>query len=758
MKKLLFILLNTGIAVSGVKGQQLSVHILDKNTGEPVENAMALVSSNASNNTVFISDAEGLISFDIAPPFDVLLTHLNYHDHKVRIEDSNVTSINLLPKNIVLDDIVVTGQYQPQSASNSVYTVRTVDKETIENMGATQLTDILAKQLNIRISPDVAIGSSSMQIQGIDGKNLKILIDGVPLVNRNGNGNDADLSQINMANIERIEIVEGPMAVNYGANALAGVINLITKKVEKGSYRVGIELQGETVDNAYSFNDGISNLNFTSGVTLPKSLLFSLNGGSYRFGGYDLDEDVRGYFWNPKTQYFYDASLTYTKNNLSISYKFDDFFEEINDEDSVHYEEQASTGSIRPYGIDAEYKSHRTSHQLQAHGQIGKLTRFTFMASYSDFERKKRTFKNYLDSSEEIDQSSSGSSDTTQYSTLVSRGSVQSINPNAIFNYQAGYEINLESTSGGRIKDGEEQFMIDYALFATAEITPLSGLKLRPGLRWSNNSSFGSNVSPALNIKYSVSSSFSINAAYGRGYRAPSLRELYFEFIDSNHQIYGNEDLQPEFSNHYDIGATHKWSNNTIGLKSHITLFYNDIQNLIGYQFDETNATYAKYFNLSSLKTTGVNLNETFMWGHLTLGVGFGITGRKELDAELPSPDNFLFSPDVSLDFNYLERKTEINFNIFYKYNGSYSQYLFDSNDEAYIAKTDPYNLLDITLSRKIVKSLSATLGAKNLLNVTNVNTTASGGSIHGSSSSSSSIGYGRSYFLKLALNINSNK
>ena len=67
-----------------------------------------------------------------------------------------------------------------------------------------------------------------MSVQGLSGENVKILIDGVPVVGRlNGN---VDLSQINLTNIERVEIVEGPLSVNYGTNALAGTINLITKK------------------------------------------------------------------------------------------------------------------------------------------------------------------------------------------------------------------------------------------------------------------------------------------------------------------------------------------------------------------------------------------------------------------------------------------------------------------------------------------------------------------------------------------------
>ncbi|MCB0495113.1 MAG: TonB-dependent receptor [Cyclobacteriaceae bacterium] len=751
----LFLLL---IACTGSLLAQTTISIVDKNTSEPVQDAAIMVES-ASKKSIYISDANGVAVIDIAPPFTVLVSHVNYHSHSENIVNAAPLKIDLLPKNIVLEDIVVTGQYQPQSANNSVYTVKTVSEDQIKGMGATQLTDVLAKQLNIRISPDVAIGSSSMTIQGIQGKNLKILIDGVPLVNRNGNGNDADLSQINMANVERIEIVEGPMAVNYGANALAGVINLITKKVDKGSYRVGLDLQGESVDGDYSLNDGISNLNLTSGFSLTNNFLLSLNGGTYRFGGYKTNYDFRPYLWNPKIQYFFDGKLTYSKEGLSISYKLDNLNEKINNLDTLRYESQSQTGSNRPYGDDIEYNSSRISHQLEVNSALSKLGHFVFMASYSDFERKKRTYRNYLDSDQEDIKTADGLSDTTGYKTFVSRASIQTTKSDQKLNYQIGYEVNFESTFGGRIKDNQSQYMNDYALFATAEITPFEGLKLRPGLRGSVNSTFGSNVSPALNIKYKVNSLLSFNAAYGRGYRAPGLRELYFEFVDSNHNVFGNEDLKPEFSNHFDLGATHKWSHRRIGLKSEILFFYNDITDLIDYLYKEDDPTYAKFFNLASLKTLGINMNETFMWGHLTLGVGLGITGRNENDANFVSPDRFLFSPDISLDLSYLERISQIGINVFYKYNGTYSTYEFDNTTkEVYIGRTDPYSLLDFTLNRKITKYFNTTLGVKNVFNISNVNSNAAGGGAHTSDSGKANIGYGRSYFLRLSFNINSNK
>ncbi|MEL6132646.1 MAG: TonB-dependent receptor plug domain-containing protein, partial [Bacteroidota bacterium] len=124
-----------------------------------------------------------------------------------------------------VDSVVITGQYTPQSLDQAIHPIRTISAEKIERMAAVNLGDVLENELNIRLSQDNILGQS-LSIQGLSGENVKILIDGVPVIGRQ-NGN-IDLGQLNLLGIERIEVVEGPLSVNYGTQALAGTINLIT--------------------------------------------------------------------------------------------------------------------------------------------------------------------------------------------------------------------------------------------------------------------------------------------------------------------------------------------------------------------------------------------------------------------------------------------------------------------------------------------------------------------------------------------------
>ena len=158
--------------------------------------------------------------------------------------------------------MVVTGQYKPVSADKSIYNIKLIGKNRIESKAATNLSDILSDELGIRLSNDPSTGTS-MSLQGITGENIKILIDGVPVIGRlEGN---IDLSQLNLDNVSQIEMVEGPMSVIYGSNALGGVINIITENSSHSQYKTSI--------NSYYESIGTYNFNFLTSIRREKNRL-----------------------------------------------------------------------------------------------------------------------------------------------------------------------------------------------------------------------------------------------------------------------------------------------------------------------------------------------------------------------------------------------------------------------------------------------------------------------------------------------------
>ncbi|MDR6132202.1 TonB-dependent receptor plug domain-containing protein [Chryseobacterium sp. SORGH_AS_1175] len=151
-----------------------------------------------------------------------------------------------------IEEVVITGQYMQQSINKSIYKVEVIDAQQIKNMAVTNVAEVLNQSLNIQITPDTNSGNSTANILGLGGQYVKILIDNIPVVGDTGLGSNIDLTKLSLTNIERIEIVKGSMGVEYGNGALAGVINIITKKSSSKKLSIRASLQEETVRDSYN--------------------------------------------------------------------------------------------------------------------------------------------------------------------------------------------------------------------------------------------------------------------------------------------------------------------------------------------------------------------------------------------------------------------------------------------------------------------------------------------------------------------------
>ena len=191
------------------------------------------------------------------------------------------------PKKIIkLDDIVVSAQIEPQSIRKSIKNVQVITEEQIKNLGASNLGDVLNQYVNITVVPSGESGRSTVSLFGLDSDYFKILVDNVPLVNEGGFGNNTDLSQINLEDIERIEIVEGAMGVTHGANAVSGILNIITKRKTPNQWDISYSLQEETVGKEYNIKDrGRHIQNFKATHNINQNWLASLGTTRPRYMG-----------------------------------------------------------------------------------------------------------------------------------------------------------------------------------------------------------------------------------------------------------------------------------------------------------------------------------------------------------------------------------------------------------------------------------------------------------------------------------------
>ncbi len=652
------------------------------------------------------------------------------------------TPSDTLKKTQQINDVIVTGQYGEGSLTKSVYKVRVIDQKRIQLQGANNLKDVLTNELNVRIANDPALGGS-VSIQGISGQNVKIMIDGIPIVGREGGA--IDLNQINLNNIERIELVEGPMSVNFGTDALGGVINLISKKATTG-YRIGANTYYETVGK---YNAGVN-----GGVSLGKWNT-TVNMARNFFDGYSPDENSRVKLWKPSTQYFGDIVLNRSIKRGSVQYKLSGFDEKVIFRDSAH---------ITPYfayGNDQYFYTRRLTNAIFYDQKITNTLQLNIVGSVNYYRRIRNTMRKDLVTLEEQPIASADEHDTTYFYNTMSRGTLSRNSEKSKLNYQLGYEVNHDETKGNRIENNS-QSMYDVNAFGSMEIKSINRLLIRPGVRIIYNSNFQAPLIPSLNVKWDIANNIALRASYGKGFRAPSLKELYLNFVDPNHNVHGNTNLKAETQDNIQLGVSFEWKKFERVFRVEPSVFYNQIHNKIDLvMLPNTINRETRYDNISEFKSTGANISTEYRAPNYSFVVGYALTGINNT-LQQPSVTNtnaYFFTQEVRSNIVYTFPKKAVTLSLFYKYNAKQRNYQYDLSSGTIInGYIDGYHLLDASISKSFLsKTLSITTGLKNIFDIVNINANIPSG-VHTAGSNNASIAMGRTFFIACAYSLTHTK
>lgn len=650
-------------------------------------------------------------------------------------------------KTSYLEEVVITGQYEPQSAKKSLYQVKTIPMEKIAAKGAVRLQDVLNTELNIRFTQDLALGGSNLTMQGLAGQNVKVLIDGVPMVGRQGTSNEININQININTIERIEIIEGPMSVIYGADALAGVINIITKKSVEGKLDWSAKVHEESVGSEYGLTEGIHNEMVGFGYSKNRFRTRVDVSRNY-FGGWQGEAEGRDQQWHPKTQYLASGLIGYEIDRTDIYYRLDYLYEDI-------YNPGEFQGGE---ALDQHYYTNRFMHQLQGSHTFSERFQFNGALAFTDYVRETQTTTVNEANGDERLALGSGLQDVTQFNGLTVRGTFQ-YKWNDKVSIQPGYDLNYESGSGGRIKEGT-QTLGDYAGFVSAEWKPTPWLQIRPGFRVVYNAVYQAPpLIPSVNAKWNLNKKHDIRISYGRGFRAPSLRELYFDFFDASHAIEGNTNLEAELS--HSINGSWNWrllERDRESLSTTVGAFYNTVENMIGYGQKPGNILITTYLNIDHYKTQGITWNNTWKAAQWDVSAGLAYTGRyNQLDDSFSDVEDFVWSPEVTTAIAYKIPKANLSFSFYYKFTGKTPFYQIvteNGTTTAELAEIDDFHWADVSIQKNFGNHLSLAGGVRNLFNVININSTGSSATGVHTGNGVRPVGYGRSYFLSITYSL----
>ncbi|WP_293310564.1 TonB-dependent receptor plug domain-containing protein [Pedobacter sp. UBA5917] len=655
-----------------------------------------------------------------------------------------------------LRDVVVTGQYGPQTLRNSVYNIRTITAERIKLRAATNVQQILNTELGFRFSNDLTLGTTDVSLMGMTGRNIKILLDGVPMVDRS----DAreSLNQIDINTIDRIEIVEGPMSVVYGTDALAGVINIITKRGNgKSLLNLSARVQEETAGNEYEALSGKGNHIQNISGNWKNNNWSVLAGFTHNdFGGWNLASKTATIAevsavpnrWKPKEQYMGNTKIAYRNDNFSIWYRLDGLKEDID----VRYGLNPNTYK----GLLQTYTTHRYTQQLQSEYKISNNFQLSAIAGFTKLDRATKTvIHDFTNNTEEL-STGAGEQDIAKFNSTIFRATaVYMLNKSVSF--QPGIEYNRDAASGQRINGSP--VINDYAAFISSEIKFGNGINIRPGLRFIKNSIYDAPpVIPSLNTKFTLTKNLDLRLAYARGFRSPALRELYYDFVDASHNILGNPNLKAEESNSFNGSLA--WAGVQVRdfqFRSTLSGFYNEFKNRIEFGFDSTNPTITTLINISKYKTTGGTLENTLIFKNLQATLGVSYIGRYNDLSEndnLQTPE-FAWATEVNSNITYTFTKLNGSISLFYKYTGSLPSYQLGSNNTtATLVRVGDFHTADLMLNKNLFRSLTINAGVKNLFNVTQLtnSSTATGGA-HSTGGAAVPYSYGRSYVLGLTYN-----
>lgn len=740
--KALVIVLITALSTNTAKAQ-FFVQIKDKDA-KPVADARVVVIPYKRDNPYkfaksYISDENGKINSSIGGNCVVQVSGEGFRLVKdtVKLVSGVTYNLSLNQFVITVSDAVVTGQYEATTKDKSVSKIRVIDAKRIEAQGAVNLKDVLSNELNVRLSQDNILGSS-LSLQGISGQNVKILIDGVPMIGRlDGN---IDISQINMNNIERIEIIEGPMSVMYGTDALGGVINLITKKTAKHN------IEGNV--NSYYESAGNYNIDGRVAFKTKKRTTVQVSGGRNFFDGFG-ETGLRGRVqqWKPKEQYFADAIVGFRIKNSTHRIQ-SIFFDELllNRGEPV----------FRPYSVyafDNYFYTRRFNNSLFSNFELRNGAKINIINSYSWFRRHNLQQRKDLVTLEENLTQGTNDHDTSIFDLVMSRGTyTQRVNKK--FSYQLGYDINVETGTGARIENNKQQIG-DYATYATLEYRPSIRWVFRPGLRASYNTRYGSPITPSFNTKYTVSNRLNIRASYARGFRAPSLKELNLFFVDINHNIRPNPNLNAEISDNVNLSAVY-----TLNIKKGVTariepsLFYNDIRNMISLALVDPTTQLYNYVNIGQFNNGGANLSVTLKAKNIDVQLGTSFTANKNIFEGQANTPKYNTTQEYRANLGYTIARTGTRLSVFYKYNGEVPGFALDGN-EVVPTYIQAYSMADISISQSFLnKRVTLIAGARNLLDVGNINFNVPTGTAHSGGGNSMAIGMGRTIFTSIRIHL----
>ena len=459
-----------------------------------------------------------------------------------------------------------------------------IDQVQILDTGSRTAKDLLVQQAGSGVQVNAGGGQGYVSLNGIPNSGVLVLIDGRRFLGRDANGN-FNLEEIQLAGIERVEIVKGPASALYGADGLGGVINFVTTKAKNPGWRNSVSLTSGT----YGDHRASDTLDYRHGRGSVSAY------GSYRtYDGFDL-EPLPDPPVNPQT--IGQPASKFWNGGLSTDFQFGSkvigrLFADYNDRH-----------------IDPYYFSGATQLASTVYNSIRDLTRYMVSPEIEVLPASNLSFNVTYNYGRYV-------RDERQVYTVGGR--VVQVAPwrewnkeiKAVARYtwtaggqehplQAGYENRKEKLRRATLNRTDPERDINV-FWAQQELALGSRVRLVGGFRHDEYSDFGGQWSPKGSILVKLAESLRVKGSVGVGFRPPLFGELY---LSTPPFFVGNPDLKPE-KNKPGWSAGYAYS----GSRAQFSMDYFTTNREDGIVFDLTKQP-VTYGPLRELQSKGVNVN-----------------------------------------------------------------------------------------------------------------------------------------------------
>ncbi|MCD8266474.1 MAG: TonB-dependent receptor, partial [Prevotellaceae bacterium] len=458
-----------------------------------------------------------------------------------------------------LRQVVVTGTGTEHLLKYAPVETQVISRKALDAYGGKSLEDIL-EGLTSQFAFNEGDMGSQMQMGGLGNSYILILVDGKRI--HGDVGGENDLSLIDPQNIERIEIVKGAQSALYGSDAIAGVVNIITRRHTE---------EGVFVENATrygSYNDARQHntLAWTVGK-LASNTSFQLQ---HTDGWQNTPEeyaeamvltDSRNKTLNRFTSWQLRERLTYTPLE-----KLELYAEGMYNHKSIMRPQNGTHPSCDVYTYDLMYRNASAS-------LGGKLKLRGTDCLTLDVDWNKHAYFYEYTATTLTDGYDPNGNFTLYFPYFRGQRNLQSDQQRLMAQLKGTFSLPKRNllTAGAEYRYDylnapmrtENGSASDWtaALYAQDELTLLPWMYLTAGLRLNVNENFGTRLTPKLSAMFPVGD-FRLRLNWGQGFKTPTTKELYYRYLhvmgSSTYYNMGNTDLKAQTSNYLSAGAEYQ--------------------------------------------------------------------------------------------------------------------------------------------------------------------------------------------------------